>query len=473
MHESGLPSDIYNGKILGQRPIPGTDTIYREVVALCANEYLANPPHTAWSYSNIGFALLGCIIERTSKCTFADYIRDSIFTRLGMNHSSVGIDRVREDPTFSKGYFDKTSVEPVYLSRDIPAGDMVTSIADLSRFLRMLLSGGSLEGKYVLSSKSLEQMWKPQNSDIPLDFRKMGLCFFLTNYIGSSLTFIPEKIAAHGGDCPPFHTCLVILPEVKLGVIVMLNSEQGSSIPSEASSGLLEIFYQANKCRKIIEPQSIAEPVVKLSPNRLQELAGYYIAHGAGGYVGNVKAEIKGNELSFDFFGTQVSLIPHSDSTFSIQHKLFGFIPLHQKALRNFRLEFHTVAKHQIVVFFYHSFHIGMIAEKFVPEVPSAEWLNRVGSYEIANDKKVVFTDSISEKYFQSSDFKISYDSTMRILSFDGLPLKILSSDDAVTLGIGRCAGETVRAYKEKNKEYLWYSGYALTRKEQANTKQD
>jgi CubicO group peptidase (beta-lactamase class C family) len=464
-HESGLPSDILNGSASGQCTFPGLDTTYRDAVTGCANEYMANPPCTAWSYSNLGFALLGSVIERTSKCTFINYVQDSIFSRLRMNHSYVGIDSVRKKSNFSKGYFGKTSVEPVYISRNIPSGDMVTSTADMAQFIRMLFSNGSLNGNYIISNNTLEKMLTPQNSKVALDFRKQGLCFWLTNLISSSLTYIPEKIAIHGGACPPFHTYLAILPEVKLGIVVLVNSDQGSGIHSQICAELLEFFYQAKKGQKIIEPQPINEPVVKLSPGRLQELAGYYFAYNAGSYVGTVKAEINGTALSYDFSGTKAILIPHSDSTFSLQRKLFGLIPLPLKDLKNIRLEFHTIAGRQLIVFYYNKYHMGIIAEKFIPETPSDGWLSRVGSYEIVNEEKAVFTDSISENYYRNRNFDLSYDSTTKILSFFNFPLKILSTDDAITSGIGRFAGETVHAYNENGNEYLWYSGYALKRK--------
>lgn len=464
IHESGLPSDIYNNKIFGQRVIPGIDTIYRTVVEQCANEYVTNPPRTAWSYSNIGYTLLGCIIERASKCSYAAFVQNSIFAPLGMKHSAVGIETVRNNPLFSNGYFSNSKVEPFSLSRDIPAGDIVVSVADLSRFIKMLFSGGDLEGKHILERGTIEQMWTQQNGDIPLDFRKQGLCFFLNNFFGSTLTMIPEKIASHGGDVPPFHTYMMLIPEEKIGVVIMINCEQGSSIPAEIGGEILENFYQAKKCSKIPEQHYKAGPTVKLSAQKLQELTGYYVATTTAGYVGTANIQLKGRDLCFDFFGTYVSLLPHSDSTFSLRYKLFGLVPIPLKTIRNLRLEVHKIGNRQVAALLYQKFYIGMIADKVVFDPPPKEWLARLGTYSITNGECYVFTDSISEKYYIAKQVELSYDSTLGTINIDGHPLKFLSSTDAVTLGIGRCTGETVRAYNVDGVEYLWYSGYSLLR---------
>jgi len=138
-HESGLPSDIPNGAAIGQLPCAEADTLYRTVPALLSNDYAANPPRTEFSYSNLGFSLLGIIIERVSGRSYSQYIQDSIFTRLNMDHSALDFNSVRVKHLFSKGYSDKKVQVPFYI-RDVPAGMIVTNAIDLSRFLRMLFS---------------------------------------------------------------------------------------------------------------------------------------------------------------------------------------------------------------------------------------------------------------------------------------------------------------------------------------------
>ncbi len=222
-HESGLPSDIPNGQMIGDIKGDGADTMYRTVAALCENEYVAYPPRTVFSYSNIGFSLLGTIIERVSKRSYSKYIQDSIFQKLGMKHSAVGFDDKRVKAAFSRGYIGEKEEKPLYI-RDIPAGSIVSSVADFSLFVRMLFCGGTFNNTHILNENTLQQMWTPQNSDIPLDFYPIGLCYWLLNQ-----TYIPERIVSHEGTIPPFYTIFAALPDSRLGIVLTVNSETGFS----------------------------------------------------------------------------------------------------------------------------------------------------------------------------------------------------------------------------------------------------
>jgi CubicO group peptidase (beta-lactamase class C family) len=453
-HESGLPSDIINGFCIGQHANAGHDTLYRMLPTLCANENVTFPPRTVFSYSNIGIALLGCIIEQASKRNYSEYITDSIFAKLNMNHSAVGFESNKVKGEFSKGYFGKKQEDPLYI-RDVPAGSIVTSVKDLSLFVKMLFADGTLNGNHILDKYSLDQMWSPQNSDIPLDFWPFGLGYFLFNP-----TRISGRFAQHGGDIPPYHAMLTVLPDLKIGVIVLVNSEQGAEIPTNVRNHILETFYEAKTGRKLPEPQFSHNNTVKLSKQRLQELSGFYQTK-----EGTVKADIKGQNIVFSFFGTPVRLIPQSDSIFTLQYRLLGCFPIPIKELKAFTLETHTIGERQIVLLRMNGLFTGIMGEKFVPEIPPREWIERVGTYEMSNGKKPIFTGKETEKRYQQTDFTIAYDSKEKNLIFNGIPLKVLSATEAVTRGIGRNAGEMVRIVIEDGKEYLWVYGYALKRK--------
>jgi CubicO group peptidase (beta-lactamase class C family) len=453
-HESGLPSNILNGFYLGQGSYPGADTMYRMVPALFAEEYAANPPHTYFSYCNIGFSLLGNIVDRVSKRTYSGYIQDSIFARLGMKHSSVGFDDERVSGLFSKGYI-KNKEELPFCIRDISAGEIVSSAADLSLFVKMLLAGGTLENRHILNEGTLDRMWTQQNGDVPLDFIQFGLAYWLSN-----ITRIPERIVYHGGDIGPFHAMLMALPDKKLGVITLVNSEQGAEIPAIAGIKLLETFYEAKTGRKLPEPQNPKLPIVKLSGQRLNELSGFYQS-----IIGPTQAQIKGKDLVFSFFGKTVTLIPHSDSTFSPQYKLFGLIPIPLKMVRDMSIEIHIVGERTIAVVRLSGF-IKILAEKIAPETPPKEWLARVGKYTIVNEREIVFANKENKKKNKTQNITLSYNSANKNLSLNGMSIKAISPTEAVTCGIGRNAGETVRVYMENGQEYLWAWGYSLKRSE-------
>lgn len=452
-HESGLPCDIPNGQMIGNIKCDGADTMYRKVVSLCEKEFVAYPPRTVFSYSNIGFSLLGVIIERVSKRSYSEYIQDSIFQKLGMINSFVGFDHEKVKATFSRGYIGKLEENPLYI-RDIPAGSIISSAADFSLFVRMLFGGGSLNNAHILNENTLQQMWTPQNTDIPLDFYPIGLSYWLINQ-----TRIPEPVISHEGTIPPFHTIFAALPDSRLGIFLTVNSEQGSIISENAVYKILENFYMAKTGKRLNKTKTKTIKTIKLPAKKLDEIAGYFQTR-----EGTVKMQKKDDYLLFSLFGKPVRLLPLSDTSFHIQYRLFNFIPIPMKRFKEKVLEFHNIDGHEIILLRSEGKIGGYFGEKFIPVPPPYEWIQRTGTYEAVNECKTAFANNESEQRYRIQSFSLSYDSTSHILSMNGIPLRILSSSDAVTFGYGRNANETIRSFTDKGEEYLWGWGYALKR---------
>ena len=108
--------------------------------------------------------------------------------------------------------------------RDAPAGAILSNVQDMSHFLSMVLAGGSYEGTSILRSKALEEMLSPQNRDIPLD---LGFQIGLNWLLGRPTLASAGRICWHDGGSPHFFSILIALPDVKLGAVVLSNSDGG------------------------------------------------------------------------------------------------------------------------------------------------------------------------------------------------------------------------------------------------------
>lgn len=60
-------------------------------------------PGTDWNYSDLGYFLLGSIIETVTKQTYADYMQSTFFTPLGMKQTHL-LDQRKIVPFLSQGY---------------------------------------------------------------------------------------------------------------------------------------------------------------------------------------------------------------------------------------------------------------------------------------------------------------------------------------------------------------------------------
>lgn len=80
-----------------------TDMTPTEVINVFKNEPMDFDPGTKWNYSNSGYILLGYILEIASGKTYASFIEENIFKKLGMKNSYYG-DVASIIPNRASGY---------------------------------------------------------------------------------------------------------------------------------------------------------------------------------------------------------------------------------------------------------------------------------------------------------------------------------------------------------------------------------
>jgi len=218
------------------------------------------PPGVIPGYSNYGVGLGGYIVERVSSQPFEQYVRDHIFTPLGMTHSGF------EEPLPaqlepSNGYRG-TDKKPVgfEIFLPAPAGGVSSSAADMGRFALALLNGGELNGHRILQPETLAAMWTPQ-------FRASAalppICMGFYETWRNGLHFI-----GHDGDLLAFHSRFLLQPQKKLVLFVSYNS-RGSE--SKVRSEILRLFADR------YFPSTDKPAFITLSPNEAKEYAGTYI----------------------------------------------------------------------------------------------------------------------------------------------------------------------------------------------------
>ncbi|MGA9915726.1 MAG: serine hydrolase domain-containing protein, partial [Paraburkholderia sp.] len=121
-------------------------------------------PGTVQAYSNYGAMLGGYIVERASGEPYARYIERHILAPLGMKHSFIARPvpaALRSD--LAKNYEQASSREPIApdaiqeLATD-PAGSLLSTADDMSRFMRAHLQRGHFEDYQMLTPEATELM---------------------------------------------------------------------------------------------------------------------------------------------------------------------------------------------------------------------------------------------------------------------------------------------------------------------------
>ncbi len=118
--------------------------------------------HDRFFYYNTGYGVLGEVIEAVDGRRYADYVREEVFEPLGMDRSTFDPERFEEDDDAMTGYVpDDEAPEGAPLPfEDLvdPAGGLISSARELSRFVRASMTDGSLDGARVCTPESLERL---------------------------------------------------------------------------------------------------------------------------------------------------------------------------------------------------------------------------------------------------------------------------------------------------------------------------
>jgi len=442
-HHSGLPGYWVRG-MSDRHPAP-----FEEQVTAVRDEYVAAPPNTVFAYSNLGVSLLGTAIGDVSGDCYAGYMNRYLLQPLGMTRSEFA-PRIP-----GKAYKDGKEVVAIPL-RDLPSSSLISSADDMTHFMQMVFADGKYGGRQIMTAESLREMFKVQNRNVPLDFDfRMGLGWMLSG------VDVPHAgtVASHGGTTLNYHTMLAVLPEYKLGVVVLSNSANAQAVVAKVTEETLKLALEAK--RGIAQPQHpYVEPKrVPLSAEDLQAYTGYFET-----LIGLVKVENRDGELIAELMGWKFELVKHEDGEFGVRLKLLGFIPVANQQMKELNLSLHRIAGREVLS--YKKDGQAMLVGEKVHPLPLPDYLNDyIGEYEITNPHDGPVPENI--RVVREGDLLIGeFDSSlMPKFLFRTAFLPAPAKGELIMAGIGSGKGETLRAAKVGDEAHLYFSGFDLKKK--------
>jgi hypothetical protein len=225
---------------LKKAPSPRQD--FRVALRTLAKTQVDAPPERMFSYSNIGIDVVGAMIEAASGQPFEQRVQEAIFAPLGMQGAQFSA-AVPTDVTIARAHFRSEARDEPAL-RDVPAGAMSASVTDLAYFLMMQFSGGrNREGVAVLPAAQQAAMLKRQYPGLLLNGdMRTGLGWRLSsgdNVRGGG------TVAYHGGATRYFRSQMTMLPEQKLGVVVLSNDAAAGEIVRGVAKRALALLLEA------------------------------------------------------------------------------------------------------------------------------------------------------------------------------------------------------------------------------------
>ena len=150
------PEDIYPW--IEEVMIPGGSLYYLE-------HWGDYPPGEGCYYTNIGYILLGYLIEQISGQSFEDYCYENILLPLSMHNSSFVINELNKD-RLAVPYIWLHSIFIPFPHFELncfnPAAGLFSDIHDISKYLIANMNGGVYKGVRILNESTIEEMQRIQ-----------------------------------------------------------------------------------------------------------------------------------------------------------------------------------------------------------------------------------------------------------------------------------------------------------------------
>ena len=194
---------------------------------------------TKYDYDNLLYIVAGDVVARVSGLTYEDFIERKIIKPLGMNETAASWYRLKDKSNVIDGHAPyQGKLIPVGLSfGEIAnaAGGMYSNITDMSKWVIAMMNGGKYGdnlAQKLFSPEVHRELWTPQtiiSGGNPTSFSSYGLGWFLSNVSGNFQ-------ATHTGGLSGIVTQVTILPDMKLGIIVLTNQQSGAAFNSITNS---------------------------------------------------------------------------------------------------------------------------------------------------------------------------------------------------------------------------------------------
>lgn len=218
-HGSGLVRDGWDGDFWQlAHEFPDRERL----VAIATDDADVHPANERFKYSNVGYSLLGLVIEAVTGTPYAEHVQTAVLDPLGLTSTSADLDAVTGDPRLATGH---TAL--IYDGRRIPIDHIATgAMASATGFVSTAEDVTAWAAAHwfgderVLTDDTKRVM---QHGEWPVRSSAEG-----EYALGFAVTPIGERrLLGHGGGFPGQITHTLFDPDDRLAVSVLTNAIDG------------------------------------------------------------------------------------------------------------------------------------------------------------------------------------------------------------------------------------------------------
>ncbi len=276
-----------------------------ETIRRLGEAKLSHPIRTAWQYNNILFIAAGEVVASASKMSWDDFVRTRIFEPLGMKHSQTRFaDWAPSDHALGHNWsHQKITLHPAAEDTTLgPAGAIKSSANDMAQWLRFQLADGAIDGKRLLSEAALNETKTPQMAmNVDKSSRATNPFTHVQSYaMGWNVQdYRGELQVSHGGAINGFRAQVALLPDRKIGVVVMTNIGRGFGIIALRNTLLDSLLhaspYDWNAAYLGVEKKSEDSAAIKRKEREAKRLPNAKPSHDLSAFAGTYSNAVYGD----------------------------------------------------------------------------------------------------------------------------------------------------------------------------------
>lgn len=184
----------------------------------------SRPQEPGFHYDNLGYVVASLVIERVTGKPWQKVLDEIIFTPLGMNRTTAYMSEARQWPMATPYTINrKGEIERVRFVKNDQmmhaAGGMVTTPADLTRWLAANLAGTSSIPASAFREAQRQQVAATMQRD-RLKAHGYGFGWFLARLDGT------DEVLFHGGGFVGWRAYVSFMPEKRIGIALVTNSNE-------------------------------------------------------------------------------------------------------------------------------------------------------------------------------------------------------------------------------------------------------
>ncbi len=277
---------------------------------------------TKYDYDNLMYIVAGEIVARVSGMSWEEFIETRIMRPLEMTGSAAAYSRLKNKSNVIDPHVPINGkvqvIEREFSEVGDAAGGIYSNLTDMCKWIIMQMNNGrygeGLKNK-LFSEEVHEAMWSPQTiiqvggpSPYNTHFASYGLGWFLSDVKG-------YKQVTHTGGLSGIVTQVTLIPELKLGIIVLTNQQSGAAftaITNTIKDSYFEIkgidrikqYKEAtvrNEARAKIITDGIWRNIDLQQKSTKNTIAdSVYTGNFSDKWLGEIKVSVKNGKLWFD-----------------------------------------------------------------------------------------------------------------------------------------------------------------------------